>query len=118
MKRFYFLVSLLIGLIVAITACGGQTEVIVVATPTPTTPPAPAEVVDAYVNALNAGDITALAALYTDDAVFSFGPVSPEGGFETLTGKAAVLADDLESIANNAQLTFSNTSSTGPKHCF
>ena len=113
MKRFYFLVSLLIGLIVAITACGGQTEVIVVATPTPTTPPAPAEVVDAYVNALNAGDITALAALYTDDAVFSFGPVSPEGGFETLTGKAAVLADDLESIANNAQLTFSNVSVEG-----
>ena len=113
MKRFYFLVSLLIGLIVAITACGGQAEVIVVATPTPTTPPAPAEVVDAYVNALNAGDITALAALYTDDAVFSFGPVSPEGGFETLTGKAAVLADDLESIANNAQLTFSNVSVEG-----
>jgi len=113
MKRFYFLVSLLIGLIVAITACGGQTEVIVVATPTPTTPPAPAEVVDAYVEALNAGDIAALAAVYTEDAVFSFGPVSPEGGFETLTGNAAVLSDDLESIANNAQLTFSNVSVEG-----
>ncbi len=113
MKRFYFLVALLIGLIVAITACGGQTEVVVVATPTPTTPPAPAEVVDAYVEALNAGDIAALAAVYTEDAVFSFGPVSPEGGFETLTGNAAVLSDDLESIANNAQLTFSNVSVEG-----
>ncbi len=67
MKRFYFLVSLLIGLIITITACGGQTEVIVVATPTPAPPPAPAEVADALVTALNAGDITALAALYTDD---------------------------------------------------
>ncbi len=113
MKRFYFLVSLLIGLIITIIACGGQTEVIVVATPTPGPPPAPAEMADALVTALNAGDITALAALYTDDAVFSFGPMSPEGGFETLTGKAAVLADDLESIANNAQLSFSNVSVEG-----
>lgn len=113
MKRFYFLVSLLIGLIVAIAACGGQTEVIVVVTPTPAPPPAAAEVADALVTALNTGDITALAALYTDDAVFSFGPMSPEGGFETLTGKAAVLADDLESIANNAQLSFSNVSVEG-----
>ncbi len=98
MKRFYFLVALLIGLIVVITACGG---------------PAPAEVVDAHVKALNAGDITALAAIYTDDVVFSFGPVPPEGAFETLTGKTEVLADDLESIAKNGQLTLSNTSVEG-----
>ncbi|MCZ6891811.1 MAG: nuclear transport factor 2 family protein, partial [Chloroflexi bacterium] len=94
MKRFYFLAALLIGLIVVITACGG---------------PAPAEVVDAHVKALNAGDIAALAAIYTDDVVFSFGPVPPEGAFETLTGKVEVLADDLESIAKNGQLTLSNT---------
>ena len=90
MKRFYFLASLLIELIVAITACGS---------------PAPAEVVAAHVKALNAGDITALAALYTDDVVFSFGPVPPEGTFHTITGKAEVLADDLKSIAKNTQLT-------------
>ena len=111
MKRLYFLVSLLIGLIIAIAACGGQTEVIVVVTPTP--PPAPAEVVDAHVKALNAGDITALTALYTDDVVYSFGPVPPEGAFETLSGKAEVLANDLKSIAKNAQLTLSNTSVEG-----
>ncbi len=94
MNRFYFLVSLLIGLIVAITACGG---------------PAPTEVVDAHVKALNAGDIAALAAIYTDDVVLTFGPMPPEGSFETLTGKAEVLADDLENIAKNGQLTLSNT---------
>ena len=97
MKRFSFLVALLIGLIVAITACGGQTEVIVVVTPTPT--PAPAEVAKAYLEAFNTGDITALAALYTDDVVLSVGPLPPEGAIETITGKAALLADDAEDIA-------------------
>ncbi len=113
MKRFYFLVALLIGLIVAITACGGQTEVIVVVTPTPAPPPAPAEVVDAYLEAFNAADIAALAAIYTDDVVLSVGPLPPEGTFETITGKAALLVDDAEDIAKNAQLTLSNISVEG-----
>ena len=99
MKRFSFLVALLIGLIVAITACGGQTEVIVVVTPTPAPPPSPAEVAKAYLEAFNTGDITALAALYTDDVVLSVGPLPPEGAIETITGKAALLADDAEDIA-------------------
>ncbi len=42
--------------------------------------------------------------------VFTFGPSGQEGEFETLSGIAEVLADDVETIAGNAQITLSNMS--------
>ena len=80
------------------------------ATPTPLGPLA---VVDAYAAAISAGDINALLALWADDAVFSFGPFGPGDEFETATGKAEVLKEDLEAIADNSLLTLSNSSLQG-----
>ena len=80
------------------------------ATPTPLSPLA---VVDAYAAAISAGDIDALVALWADDAVFSIGPFGPGDEFETATGKAEVLSEDLGAIADNTRLTLSNSSLQG-----
>ena len=80
------------------------------ATPTPLGPLA---VADAYAAALSAGDIDALVELWADDAVSSFGPSGPGGEFETSTGKAEVLKEDLEAIADNSLVTLSNSSLQG-----
>ncbi len=59
----------------------------------------PQEVTDSYVRAFNDGDIDALSALYDDDVVRHVdGDVS--------TGKAAVMANDLDAIADHGTLTF------------
>ena len=80
------------------------------ATPTPL---APLALADAYAAALNAGDVDALVAIWADDAIFSFGPFGPAGEFQTRTSKAEVLQSDLDSIADNARLTLSNSSLQG-----
>ena len=59
----------------------------------------PQEVTDSYVRAFNDGDIDALSALYDDDVVrYVDGDVS--------TGKAEVVANDLDAIADHGTLTF------------
>ena len=59
----------------------------------------PQEVTDSYVRAFNDGDIDALSALYDDDVVrYLDGDLS--------TGKAEVMANDLDAIADRGTLTF------------
>ncbi len=59
----------------------------------------PQEVTDSYVRAFNDGDVDALSALYDDDVVrYVDGDVS--------TGKAEVMANDLDAIAEDGTLTF------------
>ncbi len=79
------------------------------------TPPAdPVSLFDRYLVALNAGDLEALASTYyTDDTVFSFGPIGPDGEFETQTGIAEVLAGDAAAIIDHQQITISNTIGEG-----
>ena len=130
----YLAFALMVGMTLVLAGCGGVSdekfeaaqqeltnekaivadlkEQLAKAQATPT-PLGPLAVADAYAAAFNAGDINALVALWADDAVFSFGPFGPGGEFETSTGKAEVLKEDLESIADNAQLTFSNNSLQG-----
>jgi plastocyanin/ketosteroid isomerase-like protein len=74
----------------------------------------PVTLANDYVAAYNAGDLTALASTYyTEDTVFSFGPVGPAGEFDTVSGIAQVLASDAESIAGNEQVTISNVTAEG-----
>ena len=73
-------------------------------------PADPLSVVQVYIAALNAGDIIALESLYTDDAVSSFlGGPEPE----THTGKTAILGNEAGDIADNLQVTISNTTVIG-----
>ena len=58
----------------------------------------PQEVVDAYVDAFNEGDIEELSAIYADDVTVSF----PDDVF---SGKADVMAFDLEIIADGTTVT-------------
>ena len=69
----------------------------------------PEALVTAYLQAFNAGDIEALVPLYADDVVFSYGPFlfGGEDEFDTFTGKLEVMADEFQSIADHAQITFS-----------
>ena len=91
--------------------------------PTPTlTPvpgPGPQEVTDAYLAAFNAGDVEAIGDIYTDDVVFSLGnePFGLGGQpiTNSYTGKVAVIGNNLQSIADNAKITLSNTSVVGNK---
>jgi len=105
MKR-YLILAPFIALILTMAAC--TTEV----TPTPTPPPGALEAANAFAEAFNGGDIKALANLYSDDTVFSFGP-DPEGEFDTDTGIVEVLGSDAEDISNNAKITLSNLSVEG-----
>ena len=126
----YLIIALLVGMTLFLTACGGvsdeefeavqqelETEQgmvqdlkaqIAEAEATP----ASLAVVEANIKAVNAGDVRALVATYADDIVFSFGPLLG-GAFETTTGLAEVLEDDLNSIAGYLQITLSNTSASG-----
>ena len=64
--------------------------------------------VDAYVQAINAGDAQALATLWAKDGTFTFGPF-PDGSSETENG----LASDIEDLDGNAQLSFSGLTVDG-----
>ena len=78
-----------------------------------TAPPSAEQVVNAYMTALNGGNLDAIVGLYADDIVFTIGPLPPENDFQTLTGKAENLADDADTITNNGQISFSSTSVAG-----
>ena len=120
----YLIVALLFLATVVLAACGGgvsdeefEAEQATVADlkrqlAEAEATPAPLTVVEANIAALNAGDVRGVVATYTDDTVFSFGPL-PGGAFDTNTGLAEVLEDDLRSIGNNQQITLSNTSVNG-----
>ena len=109
MKRVLILATALLALVITIVACGGDTEVtrevpvtqevevtrVVEVTPTVAVV-SPQQVVDAYVQALNAGDVEALAALWAKEGTFTFGPF-PDGSSETENG----LASDIRDLAAN-----------------
>ena len=83
--------------------------------PLPAATTGPRAVAEAWAEAFNSGDLEALAAIYSDDVVFSFGPL-PEGEeptFHTVTGKGEVLANDREGIGTNTQITLSNMTEDG-----
>ena len=70
---------------------------------------------DAYLAAINGGDIREVAVLYAGDVVFTLGnlPFGPEGGSDTYTGKANALNEHQQSIDANARITLSDAGVEG-----
>lgn len=86
MKKLWILMVALIALV----SCQAQ--------------PNPEEVLAAQAEALNAGDIDAVMALYTDDVVVKIDPPVPPGSPDTYTGKEEVRAWLEELAAMNFEM--------------
>ena len=68
----------------------------------------PLSVVNRFVEAQNSGDIAALAEIYAKDVVIAIGPFGPDGRFETIEGIAAALSDDIDSLDEHVEVSFSD----------
>ena len=97
-----------------LAACSGP-EPTPTPSPSPTSTPThtpiprdPQEAVNAFVQAFNAGDIEAIAAIFADEIVFSMEPL-----VDRQAGKAAVLASTLAIISDRWKIALSNTSIEG-----
>lgn len=111
MRPLIFLLSLVVP-VLTFTACTseGETQVEVVASPTPS---AAVLVVEGFFEAFNEGDIDALRSIYADDVIVTFAPLDQGPGLDTYTGLSAVLELNREHVDLHAHYTPSNVRAEG-----